>query len=551
MAADQQTNHEPDLLARGGGNATASGVSFQASVGATFAARLLADRRLDERLRLGDVRIRSLRFETEAPLDDIVVETDAAGWVFVQVKTSLSLSESLDSEFGKTISQIVRQWQACAGGDGKRGWDRSLVGGRDRMLVAVGPSASGTITDDLAVALSTLQAPSAASLPQDQQQALDKVRALLARAWQQILGVAPAPQEVDAVLRFVSVIQFNLDGPDRTAAVETLAHVTKSAGDASAMFSATEQQCERLMAGRRGTDAADLRLALAGLGARLRAAPRYQRDVQQLSGYSARVQAHLTQYEETKVGDVKIKIERNCTTAVVGAARTESLVLVGEPGAGKSALVSAAAERLRADGREVIELAVDRLLVESLDGLSNTLGLEHGLRDVLENWPGAEPAFLFIDALDATRGGRSEAVFRALIAEILDMPGGRWRVVASIRSFDLRLGEQFKFLFAETPPSGEYLDPAFPNARHIHVPRWSDVELAQVLEKAPTIATAIERGGDRLRDLARVPFNTRLLADLISGGLPAEAFGQVSHQVQLLKLYWQHRVDQYGSGAEL
>lgn len=113
------------------------------------------------------------------------------GWVFVQVKTALSLSENLESEFGKTISQIVRQWHACADGDGKRGWDRSLVAGRDRMLVAVGPGASGTITDDLAVALTALQAPSAASLAQTQQQALDKVRALLARAWLQIFGDAP------------------------------------------------------------------------------------------------------------------------------------------------------------------------------------------------------------------------------------------------------------------------------------------------------------------------------------------------------------------------
>ena len=56
MAADQQTGADPDLLARGSGNATAAGVSFQASVGATFAARLLTARRLDERLRLGDAR---------------------------------------------------------------------------------------------------------------------------------------------------------------------------------------------------------------------------------------------------------------------------------------------------------------------------------------------------------------------------------------------------------------------------------------------------------------------------------------------------------------
>ena len=102
-----------------------------------------------------------------------------------------------------------------------------------------------------------------------------------------------------------------------------------------------------------------------------------------------------------------------------------------------------------------------------------------------------------------------EAVFRALIAEVLDMPDSRWRIVASIRSFDLRLGEQFKSLFAGRPPSTKYVDPAFPNVRHIHVPRWSDAELAQVLEKAPIIATAIKGAGDRLRDLAHVPFTVR------------------------------------------
>lgn len=396
-----------------------------------------------------------------------------------------------------------------------------------------------------------MQAPSAAQLPQAQHQALNKMRALLIAAWQQIVGAAPPALEIDAALRFVAVIQFDLAGADRTAAIETLAHVTESQADAPAVFDAIERQCERLMANRLGTDRADLRQALAGAGARLRAAPRYERDIDHLRRYSARVQAHLTQYEQTKVGDVEIKIDRDCTTAAVEAARTGSLVLVGEPGAGKSAVVSAAAERLRGGGSEVIELAVDRLPVESLDGLSSALGLEHGFREVLENWPGVDPAFLFIDALDATRGGRSEAVFRALIAEVLDISGGRWRVVASIRSFDLRLGEQFKTLFEGMPPSEVYVDRAFPAVRHIHVPRWSDDELAQVLERAPAIATAVARGGNRLRDLAHVPFNTRLLADLISGGLSAEAFGEVSQQVQLLSLYWRHRIERHGSGAEL
>ncbi|TYL89975.1 ATP-binding protein [Bradyrhizobium rifense] len=551
MSSDQQSPTGDELLATGGGNATAAGVSFQAAVGAAFASRLLADRNLDERLRLGNAALRSIRFETEAPLDDVLVETSAGGWVFIQAKTSLSLSTKLDSELGKTAEQIVRQFQASASGTGARGWDRPFDPERDRMLIAVGSDAPGTIKRDLAAALTSSQAPATAPLPQAQQQALDKMRALLASAWQQINGVAPGSDDLDSILRFLSIIDFNLDGPDRTAAVETLAHVTENAADASAAFSTVERLCERLMATRRGTDAAELRQALVGRGVRLRAAPTYRLDVERLRTYSARVQAHLTQYEETRVGDVEIKIERDCTAATVEAARDGSLVLVGEPGAGKSAVVSAAAERLRAAGNEVIELAVDRLLVESLDGLRIALELDNGVRQVLENWPGAGPAFLFIDALDATRGGKSEAVFRSLISEVLELPGNRWRVIASIRTFDLKLGEQFKNLFEGEPPSDRYVDSAFRNVRHLHIPRWSDDELGQLRQRAPLIAAALDRAGDRLRDLARVPFNTRLLADLIGDGVSPDVFGGVSLQVELLALYWQHRITPLGSGADL
>ena len=51
-----------------GGNATGAGVTFQAS-----AAQLLAERPLDGRLGLGGAKARSIRFESEAPLDDILL----------------------------------------------------------------------------------------------------------------------------------------------------------------------------------------------------------------------------------------------------------------------------------------------------------------------------------------------------------------------------------------------------------------------------------------------------------------------------------------------
>jgi hypothetical protein len=133
-----------DLLASGGGNATAIGVSFQAEVGAMFGVPLLGERRLDGRLGLGDVRVRSLRFETEASVDDILVETDTGGWIFVQAKSALTLSSKSDSELGRVVDQIVRQYHACAQGTGERGWDRPLQPRHDRILIAVGRGAAAS-----------------------------------------------------------------------------------------------------------------------------------------------------------------------------------------------------------------------------------------------------------------------------------------------------------------------------------------------------------------------------------------------------------------------
>ena len=350
-------------LARGGGDATARGVSFQALVGAIFAARLLAERSVDDRLRLAGARPKSIRFETETPLDDILIETDASGWIFAQCKTTLSLSESLESEFGKTVEQIVRQWKVCKDGNGKRGWDRPLDLSRDRMVVAVAPGASGTITGDLAAGLGSLQAPAASPPPQAQGQAVEKLRALLTASWQRLFGAPPATQDIDDILKFVVILQFDPTAADRTAAIEMLANVTEEADAAPAAFVAIGGECESLMAKRHGTNAPEMRRVLARTGLRLRSAPSYRTDVERLREYSERTQTHLEQYEETKVDGRDIKIERKCTAAVVTAAKDGSLVLVGEPGGGKSAVISAAAQRLRTEGKEVLELAVDRLPV--------------------------------------------------------------------------------------------------------------------------------------------------------------------------------------------
>ena len=61
--------------ANGGGAATSSGILFQQQLGAHSAAQILSDSRLDARLGLGNASSFWLRFETEAPVDNILVAT--------------------------------------------------------------------------------------------------------------------------------------------------------------------------------------------------------------------------------------------------------------------------------------------------------------------------------------------------------------------------------------------------------------------------------------------------------------------------------------------
>lgn len=526
-------------------------MAFQANVAAHFALGLLTERSVDARLGLGDSQPVSVRCETEAPVDDILIETSRHGYIFVQAKTSLDLSTQLSSGLGSAVQQAVRLWIACSEGNGKRRWDRPLDPTTDRIVLAIGPTASASVSDVLSTALQRHRDSSSGAPTQAQQSALGRLVELINDSWGKIAGREPFDAEREGLLRLIWILQFDFDGADQVASIEMLRHVLQDPSSAESTLNVLRHSFLKLMSARRGVDATELRSGLVELGVKLNAPPSYMQDVRTLTAYSDRTRIHLENYEKTAVHQFEAKIKRRCTDAVLQAAQFESLLLVGEPGAGKSAVVSAAAAALRQDGRTVIELAVDRLPVASIDGLRGELELTNSVISVLRNWPGDDTAFLFIDALDATRGGQSEAVFRSLIAQVLELPGDRWRIVASIRSFDLRMGERFKELFAGKPPSPSFADPAFGSVRHISVPQWDEDELRQIEEQIPPIKTAFARGGSRLRALAAVPFNTRLLADLLTSGVAADAFGDVTTQVGLLGLYWSKRVTQHGPASEL
>ena len=480
------------LLAHGGGHGTASGVAFQASLGAWLASHMLCEKHLPERL--NGRQVLSLRFETEAPVDDILVET-AGGWIYIEAKSSVNLSAKPGGVLAGIAKQLVRLWMACSAGNGDRGWNRPLRWERDRILIAVGTHAPKTVVRDLERGLGVLRSSDSAPLSIRSERAIGIFQGLLGNAWESVAGRPATETEIASITRLVTIRAFDFAGADGEVAEAMLEQVLGIRGQASAAFRAMAEHCQGLMSERSGSNLGGLQHALSAKGVRLTAAPSLQQDTERLREYSNRVHGQLSEHESIVIRGDRVAIKRKCKDVVVDAALDGSLLLVGEPGAGKSAVLNASADRLRDEGRDVLILAVDRLPVLSLEGLRTELGLEHPLRDVLVGWPGNKPGYLFIDALDATRGGQSEAVFRALIAEVLSLKGGRWRVVASIRSFDLRMGVQFKQLFAGQPVSTDFHDSAFGDVRHVHVPTWTDDELNRLLRDAPALLIAINAGG--------------------------------------------------------
>jgi len=533
----------------GGGAAASAGILFQQRVGAVIGSWLLAGLPLDNRLNLGLARPAWIRFETEAPVDDILVGTSDGGFVAIQAKTRVSLSGNPGSDFGKTVSQFVRHWLACRDGDGNSNWNRPLEAGRDRLVLAVGPEAPATVRVKLPEALRLKSQPGGGPLNGGQEHAFDRFEACARDAWAKATADDYGPAIARELAALINVLTFDPTGPERNAVIEGLRDVAQEPDDAPAIFLGLGAVLGELMAERGGTDGPTLRRTLLGRGLKLRSPPDLRPDIARLVDHSNNTAAALKRFEGIETADGgSISIARECQDAILEAALEGSLLIIGEPGAGKSGVLNALARNLTHQGSDVLEIAVDGHSVETLEGLGKDLGLQHGLVKTLEAWDGIEPAWLVLDGLDASRGGPGGAVFRTLIDKVLSL-GGRWKVIASIRTFDLRMGRAFRDLFKGAAPIGHLTEQEFSNVRHVKVPPWSQAEFAQLLDRVPDLAAAMTDAPEKLLDVARVPFNTRLLNDLLRGGLVTDDLSHVASQAELLQLYWEHRVEAHGAPA--
>jgi len=536
-----------------GGAATNAGVSFQNRVAAWISVRILAGQDVAPLWGLPTgTALEFLRCETEQPVDDILVGTSTSGHIFIQVKHTVRMEKGPTSGIGAAINQFVRQFVTSrARTTATRPWERPLDPDRDRLVLTVGPGSSGAVVETLPAILARLsnltpdQPVMDAATTQVERQICEIVLEHVERSWKGVVQTAPDEAERRQLLRLIRIqrLDVDADSPGEREAISTLAGLISQADNTAPFLAWTTliELCGQFATSRSGGDRARLQNALLQRGIQIGPDTRYEADIARLRKLAVTVTAALAQLAEIRIGETTIKIDRAVAPALRAAAASGSVVVIGDPGAGKSGQLHDFAATLTASGADFVVLAVDRLAAQSLFQLRDELGLQHDLVDVLVNWPGTSPGYLIIDALDSARSESAAAGIGELVGSMI-RNGERWRVVAAVRKFDLAKSSSLQPLFAGRPPEQPSPDPEFPRVRHVNVSAFDPAEIAQVSIQSAILGEVLARAHAALKELLRLPFNLRLVADMVSAGLPIEELSPIQTQISLLDKYWTARV---------
>jgi hypothetical protein len=542
----------------GGGAATQGGVNYQNRVAAWVCANILAERPAAP---IGpDGVAEYARFETSEPVDDLLVGSVDGRHAFVQAKRTLTLSSATDSEFASVIDQFVRQYLSARGLSSARPWARALDPNKDRLVLATTSESSQPLRRDLAAILNRVRNLTAGQPLTDaatnaaQSEGFETLVAQVRRCWHVVTGEDATDADLRALLTLthVCVLDVEADGVAEREALSLLeTRVLAPTGQSRAAWSTMLQLVADLSQRRSGADQAGLRAAIERAGINLKSPPQYEKDIATLKNQAKETVQYLAHNSQIPAGGTAIRVSRHATEALRSASELNSLVVVGWPGAGKSGVLHDFAESRINEGRDVVFIAVDQIAARSLGELRNEIGIDHEVLDVLLNWPGEHKGLIVIDALDAARGDPAGTALLSLMRAI-GKAGTRWQVVASIRKYDLRYNPGLRELFRGSlaPAIGPDLqDSEFANLRHLNVPLFTDEEMDEVRRQAPSLELLLQIAPQALQDLLRVPFNLRLMADILESGVDVRELRPIRTQSELLNRYWAYRVG--GAGGDL
>lgn len=520
-----------------GGSGTAGGIRHEDRCVAWLLAHMLTETALPDwasgRLVVG------VGSQTGRPVDDVGALTDAGGWVCVQAKKNLASSSDPDSDLAAAFKQLV-DIDAEGVPDRPPGQDdlRPLDPQVDRVLILTNEEAPRTIAVAMARLVDRLRTwPEDVSLDEaatsaGERTALQTLRGHLQRLWADRNGTVAYETVVRSLLRPLAVQALDLrpEGSNLCALLPDLRDLLENPDDAPRLWRELELIGQRLAVERSWLRRADLVRELETHGFHLTPVARLRRDVHVLQEATARNLGSPPTDLAIATPEGPVEVPR----AVSGLldASEGNVAITGDPGAGKSVVLYRFAGHQPGD---VAYLTSDQLRGTAGDTRAE-LNLNHDLHEVLTGWTGSRPGLLLLDGIDQTRGVDASTWLPRLAQRLR---GTRWRIVASIRSFDLHHGPSWQSMFSGTPVDPAHADPELSRVAHLVVNDLTAEEIATVCAASPSIRQVFDRANDDLAGLLANPFNLNLVGELISADTD---ISQVRSRLDLLTRFWRLRV---------
>ncbi len=522
--------------ASAGGAGGARGVGLQDLVFAWACSYLLAEQPLPGLGLPG--RVVQVGAQTGLPVDDVGVRTDQDAYALYQVKAELQLGKTESSPLAEAVQQLVTQYLTgrlpVVGAP-----ERPVRANHDVLVLCTDAAAPKTVRSDLRVAVERTggQPPGTTfdhNLTADQRSALKVLLGHVSRCWTGAGRPAPTDEELRGLLAMLRVVVIDArpGGPEHAAALATVGTVVPTGSSINA-WDRLVIEAHKASESRTWPTRPQIASALHEVGATLSPAARYGSDLAVLRDRSTSNLQALGRLTVLPIGK-GLRLQRRATPELVAAVRDAGLLLLGAPGAGKTALAVHLVRELQKQQ--------DVLLLTAADVAgTNRLTLAQPLVDSLAAWTGP-PGVLVIDGLDALRGSEDRA---SLVSVVTGLAGSRWRVVATVRTFDARHHAALREAFDGSPVDAQASPPdaALHRVRHLLVEDLTDAELAPALAAAPALDSFLAEADLELKALLRNPFNLRLAARLIEDGVAGRTrLPAARSQLDVLDAYWEQRV---------
>lgn len=470
--------------------------------------------------------------QTEDPVDDVRIEFDDESRFFLQCKRSVSLSHNLTSEFGKAWVQFCEQLKRAKG---------SIYPVRCVLCYEEPNGALAKLKEVFQRACQNSEWTSLKGYTRTQKE--KAATTTLSRLHSKLLA---QDRSLPTLRDLVSAVHFHrLDVSDtcdpHVQSTEALQNGILANLNQTALAVETLDTLGEALTTTRGLsfDIAAIRLRLRKAGIHLKDIPELEPDLRELDAESKRTLEAFHAYHRDQL-DGRFTLDRPIVSEVASRAADGSLLVIGEPGTGKTGVLMALAQKLKTADHRVWFFSVDGYKAESLPSLEKELNIHHRLTDIFGFAAESERAVLLLDGLDAARDRVKQTTWRDLVREAKrrGVP-----VIATIRLFDLRHSQPWQELFPLTATETESNAMLGLNkVRFTNVGELSDIEISQALLEFPKVCE-LAVNQPAIRKLAANIFNFNLLCELAESGMP---HNPLHTQLELLKVWWEKRVVEAG-----